>query len=143
MAFLIYKKTNAGQISVTNGSETAEAQRARRIDCPPCDSDAARTNAKAGNWTPPDCSSSPGARENLGVLFDAAGHDANAVCFYELTRLHGSCRDTRTNLALDFNIVLDRNSTCSGGTETGFGFVLSTRSACLIFLALTLLIRPA
>ena len=42
------------------------------------------------------------------MLFDAAGRDATAVCFYELTRLHGSCRDTSTNLALDFNVVLDQ-----------------------------------
>src|SRR5208282_1955679 len=48
------------------------------------------------------------AGENLGVLFDASGRDATAVCFYELTRLHGSCRDTSTNLALDFNVVLDQ-----------------------------------
>jgi hypothetical protein len=48
------------------------------------------------------------AGENLAVLFDMAGGDATAVCFYELTRIHGSCRDTSTNLALDFNVVLDR-----------------------------------
>ena len=48
------------------------------------------------------------AGENLAVLFDMAGGNATAVCFYELTRIHGSCRDTSTNLALDFNVVLDR-----------------------------------
>ena len=48
------------------------------------------------------------AGENLAVLFDAASGDATTVCLYELVRIHGSCRDTRTNLALDFNIVLDR-----------------------------------
>jgi hypothetical protein len=37
-----------------------------------------------------------------------AGSGAKSVCFYELTRVHGSCRGTITNLALDFNIVLDR-----------------------------------
>jgi hypothetical protein len=46
--------------------------------------------------------------ENIAVLFDASSRDANAVCLYELTRLHGSCRDTTTNLALDFDVVLDR-----------------------------------
>jgi len=46
--------------------------------------------------------------ENLGVLFEMAGGDATGVCFYELTRIHGSCRDTSTNLALDFNVVLDQ-----------------------------------
>ncbi len=45
---------------------------------------------------------------NIAVLFDASSRDANAVCLYELTRLHGSCRDTTTNLALDFDVVLDR-----------------------------------
>jgi hypothetical protein len=50
-----------------------------------------------------------GARgDTLGVLFDAARGDATAVCLYELTLIHGSCHDTSTNLALDFNIVLDR-----------------------------------
>lgn len=48
------------------------------------------------------------AGENLAVLFDAARNDDTAVCLYELTRIHGSCRDTSTNLALDFNVVLDR-----------------------------------
>lgn len=48
------------------------------------------------------------AGENIAVLFDASSRDANAVCLYELTRLHGSCRDTSTNLALDFDVVLDR-----------------------------------
>jgi hypothetical protein len=42
------------------------------------------------------------------VLFDMTGGDGATVCFYELTRIHGSCRDTSTNLALDFNVVLDR-----------------------------------
>lgn len=48
------------------------------------------------------------AGENLAVLFDAAGGDTTAVCFYELTRIHGSCRDTRTHLAFNFDVVLDR-----------------------------------
>lgn len=46
--------------------------------------------------------------ENVAVLFDAAPADATVVCLYELTRVHGSCRDTSTNLALDFNVVVDR-----------------------------------
>jgi hypothetical protein len=48
------------------------------------------------------------AGENLAVLFDAAPADATAVCLYELTRIHGSCADTSTNLALDFNVLVDR-----------------------------------
>lgn len=51
------------------------------------------------------------AGENLAVLFDAAGGDTTAVCFYELTRIHGSCRDTRTYLVFDFNVVLDHELT--------------------------------
>jgi len=47
------------------------------------------------------------AGENLGVLFDATGGSTRAVSFYELTRLHGSCSNTSTNLALDFDIILD------------------------------------
>jgi hypothetical protein len=53
------------------------------------------------------------------VLFDASGRDATAVCFYELTRLHGSCRDTSTNLALDFNVVLDQEL---NGTDFAVAF---------------------
>ena len=44
------------------------------------------------------------------VLFDVAGPDASSVCLYELVRVCGSCRDTVTNLVLDFRIVLDANS---------------------------------
>ena len=48
------------------------------------------------------------------MLFELAGASAAAPCLYELTRIHGSCRDTSTNLALDFNIVLDGSSNGSG-----------------------------
>jgi hypothetical protein len=46
--------------------------------------------------------------QDLTVLFDVGGRDATSICFYELMRLHGSCRDTSTNLALDMNVVCDR-----------------------------------
>ena len=46
--------------------------------------------------------------DHFTVLFNAVGGDSTAVCLYELTRIHGCCRDTSTNLALDFNVVLDR-----------------------------------
>ncbi len=49
------------------------------------------------------------ADENYGVVFDAAGSDANNVCLYELSRLHGSCRDTSTQLALDFTVLVDQS----------------------------------
>ena len=44
------------------------------------------------------------------VLFDVAGPDATNVCLYELSRIHGSCRDTSTQLALDFSVVLDQEA---------------------------------
>jgi hypothetical protein len=49
-----------------------------------------------------------GAFDELAVLFDVAGHDATSVCLYELSRIHGSCADTSTQLALDFAVVVDR-----------------------------------
>jgi len=50
----------------------------------------------------------PPASEDLAVLFDVTGRDATSVCLYELSRIHGSCCDTSTQLALDFSIVVDR-----------------------------------
>jgi len=49
-----------------------------------------------------------GAVDELAVLFDVAGKDASNVCLYELTRIHGSCADTSTQLALDFTVVVDQ-----------------------------------
>jgi hypothetical protein len=46
--------------------------------------------------------------DGLAVLFDVTGRDATNVCLYELARIHGSCRDTSTQLALDFSVVIDR-----------------------------------
>jgi hypothetical protein len=48
-----------------------------------------------------------GAVDELAVLFDVTGTDATNVCLYELTRIHGSCADTSTQLALDFAVVVD------------------------------------
>jgi hypothetical protein len=45
--------------------------------------------------------------ENITVLFDVAGKDATSVCLYELVKIHGSCRDTSTQLALDMAVVVD------------------------------------
>lgn len=42
------------------------------------------------------------------VLFDVPSRDATSVCLYELTRIHGSCRDTSTQLALDLLVLIDR-----------------------------------
>ena len=49
-----------------------------------------------------------GAVDELTVLFDVAGKDATSVCLYELIRIHGSCRDTSTQLALDMAVVIDQ-----------------------------------
>jgi hypothetical protein len=48
------------------------------------------------------------AADSITVLFDVAGKDATSVCLYELVKVHGSCRDTSTQLALDFTVVLDQ-----------------------------------
>jgi hypothetical protein len=42
------------------------------------------------------------------ALFDLAGRDATNVCLYELTRIHGSCRDTSTLLALELSVLIDK-----------------------------------
>ena len=42
------------------------------------------------------------------VLFDVAGRDATSVCLYELMKVHGSCRDTSTQIALDMTVVVDQ-----------------------------------
>src|SRR5271167_1737407 len=47
-----------------------------------------------------------GAVDELAVLFDVTGKDATNVCLYELSRIHGSCADTSTQLALDFAVVV-------------------------------------
>ena len=108
MAFMIYKKTDAG----TNiryerikplrlgGSDGLIARHVKSLPTDQTTSwklDVAELLRLAGV-----------ADENLAVLFDASSRDANAICLYELTRVHGSCRDTSTNLALDFNVMLDR-----------------------------------
>jgi len=49
-----------------------------------------------------------GAVDELAVLFDVTGKEATNVCLYELSRIHGSCMDTSTQLALDFAVVVDK-----------------------------------
>ena len=46
--------------------------------------------------------------DGVTVLFDVAGKDATSVCLYELVKVHGSCRDTSTQLALDMTVVVDK-----------------------------------
>ena len=48
------------------------------------------------------------AAKDTTVLFDVAGKDATSVCLYELAKIHGSCRDTSTQLALDMTVVVDQ-----------------------------------
>jgi len=45
---------------------------------------------------------------DVTVLFDVTGKDSTSVCLYELVKIHGSCRDTSTQLALDMAVVLDQ-----------------------------------
>jgi hypothetical protein len=48
------------------------------------------------------------AAVDVTVLFDVTGQDSTSVCLYELVKIHGSCRDTSTQLALDMAVVLDQ-----------------------------------
>jgi hypothetical protein len=50
----------------------------------------------------------PARDEDYKVLFDAAPLSSASVCLYELLRIHGSCRNSSTQLALDFSILLDQ-----------------------------------
>jgi hypothetical protein len=110
MAFLVYKKTGAGtKIRYERIKPLklagADGWIARHVKSLPASQtvswklDATELLELAGV-----------AGENMAVLFDSSNRAANAVCLYELTRLHGSCRDTSTSLALDLNVVLDQGS---------------------------------
>ena len=108
MAFLIYKKTDAGKNVRYERIQPlklggANGLIARHVCSLPAGQTASWKLEAAALL-----SLAGVAGENYGVLFDTSGRDATAACFYELTRLHGSCRETTTNLAMDFNIVLDR-----------------------------------
>ena len=108
MAFLIYKKTETGQTLRYERIQTLKLGSpdgliARHVKSLPVDHTASWKLVVAGLLK---LAGNPG--EDLTVLFNASGGDGTAVCFYELTCIHGSCRDTSTNLALDFNVVLDR-----------------------------------
>jgi len=48
------------------------------------------------------------ATKDTTVLFHVAGKEATNVCLYELVKIHGSSRDSSTQLALDMNIVVDQ-----------------------------------
>ena len=126
MGFLIYKRTNIGQ--------TVRYQRIRPLKLAGMDGLLAR-HVKAlpadetAGWKLETGSLLRVAgvtEDNLTVLFDLTVTDTTAACLYELTRVRGSCRDTTTNLALDFNVVLDcerealpRNFTAEFETSLG------------------------
>ncbi|MGO8677802.1 MAG: hypothetical protein ACLQVX_18255 [Limisphaerales bacterium] len=108
MGFLIYKKSDAGTNIHYERVQPlrlggADGLIARHVKSMPSDQTASWKLEATGLLRLAGV-----AGENLGVLFDTASGDSTAVCFYELTRIHGSCRETNTNLALDFNVVLDR-----------------------------------
>jgi hypothetical protein len=46
--------------------------------------------------------------DGLVVLFDITDRHGRGLCLYELKSIHGSCRDTTTQLAMDFNILVDQ-----------------------------------
>jgi hypothetical protein len=56
--------------------------------------------------------------DDQAVLFDVAGQDSTSVCLYELVKVHGSCRDTSTQLALDFAVVIDKEIDGDAGEYT-------------------------
>jgi hypothetical protein len=108
MAFLTYKKT------VTNG--TAHYEQLQPIKMGGRDGLIAR---HAKTLSEEDCPSwklevdallklAGIEPAGLAVLFDVTGKDSTSVCLYELVKVHGSCRDTSTQLALDFAVVLDQ-----------------------------------
>jgi hypothetical protein len=109
MAFLTYKKNTDGktvryeklQALKLGGRDGLIAKHVKSLppgDAPSWKLDAASLLQLAG-LTAPD--------GELTVLFDVAGRDTTNVCLYELSRIHGSSRDTSTQLALDFAVVVD------------------------------------
>ena len=108
MAFLTYKKTVAGgnasyeqlkplKLGGRDGLIARHVQTLSDEDARSWKLDAAALLKLAG-------------QESAGtaVLFDVAGRGATSVCLYELVKVHGSCRDTSTQLALDMTVVVDQ-----------------------------------
>ncbi|MDR3457180.1 MAG: hypothetical protein P4N60_07010 [Verrucomicrobiae bacterium] len=110
MAFLIYKKyANAETVRYEKvrplklgGRDGLIAQHVNKLPA------AGTRSWKLGAATLLKLAGFAGAVDELAVLFDVAGKDAPNVCLYELTRIHGSCLDTSTQLALDFAVVVDQ-----------------------------------
>ncbi|HEX9046327.1 MAG TPA: hypothetical protein VF988_04815 [Verrucomicrobiae bacterium] len=110
MAFLIYKKTKAGNKATYEQIKPLklggrDGLMARHIKALPSAEhrswqlDAAGLLKLAGIDV---------VAENITIVFDVAGQDATSVCLYELVKIHGSCRDYSTQLALDFAVLVDR-----------------------------------
>ena len=110
MAFLIYKKYgNAETIRYEKlqplklgGRDGLIAQHIKTLNCD------AKRSWKLGASALLKLAGFAGAVDELAVLFDVTGKDATNVCLYELSRIHGSCADTATQLALDFAVVVDQ-----------------------------------
>jgi hypothetical protein len=109
MAFLIYKKTNSGQtirykwvkpvkLSGAGGLIARHVQTLRGEAAASWRLSAAELLRLAGI--------APGNLEHA-ILFDLGDHLTN-VCLYEVTGIRGSSRETSTQLALDFAVVVDR-----------------------------------
>jgi len=109
MAFLIYKKTANGKnvryekikplkLSGRDGLIARHVQTLSDVETQSWKLDAAALLKLAGIAL---------ASDAFAVLFDVTARDATSVCLYELARIHGSCRDTSTQLALDFSVVID------------------------------------
>jgi len=109
MAFLIYKKTTIGDLLRFERVQPlklsgADGLIARHVKSLPGEA--------AASWK----LTAPGLLKLAGVPADAADHtvlfdlggDVSSVCLYELTCIHGSSRDTATQLALDFTVVIDQ-----------------------------------
>jgi hypothetical protein len=112
MAFLIYKKTAGGQTVryekikplKLGGRDGLIAQHVKTLAADETQSWKLGVSAllKLAGAAPPD--------GELAVLFDVTARDATNVCLYELVRIHGSSRDTSTQLALDFSVVVDQET---------------------------------
>ncbi len=111
MAFLIYKKSLAGANIRYERLESLklggrEGWIARHVKSLP--------GGETGSWnlTPATMLQRAGFASDNGestIIFEATGRDATSICLYELIRIHGSCRDSSTQLALDFDILVDQN----------------------------------
>jgi hypothetical protein len=108
MAFLTYKKIiNNGQVHYTRLQPLrlsgVNGLIARHVKTLP------QEQTKSWQITTAELLKLAGESEpTTTVLFDVTVRKSTSVCLYELTRIHGSCEETSTQLALDFVVVADR-----------------------------------